>query len=331
MPKVSVIIPAYNAAAYIRKAVVSALEQTLTDIEILVVDDGSGDDTSAIVERVAAEDSRVRLHRFPTNRGVSTARNAAIDQARGEWVALLDADDAFAPDRLDRMIAAATAAGVDQVADNHTTVREGASVAYTIFPLRGPESFFVTALDFARSAEFGKSGTMAALQPVFRKSVLDKHGLRYREDMVAGEDYNFQMRCLAVMGGILVLRAPGYIRHLRQGSQRTVWNEEHFRMLQRSLKELIEIFRNDPAMCDLLVKRQQQLKRLARVLAIFVPARRLHMAVAARAAVRDIGILPNFLWYGFSLASYRLRMKLIARRGGSDLASLPPERELAAR
>src|SRR5579875_23336 len=97
MAKVSVIMPAFNAARSVAWAISSALEQTVADIEVLVIDDASTDLTAAVVEEIAARDPRVRLIRNPVNGGPGVARNFGLDAARGEWVALLDADDAFLP------------------------------------------------------------------------------------------------------------------------------------------------------------------------------------------------------------------------------------------
>jgi Glycosyltransferases involved in cell wall biogenesis len=100
---VSVIIPAYNAAAAIAETIASAQEQTYQDLEILVVDDGSTDDTAAIVEEIAARDTRVRLLR-QSNQGVASARNFAIRESRGSLLAPLDADDLWHPEKIARQI-----------------------------------------------------------------------------------------------------------------------------------------------------------------------------------------------------------------------------------
>lgn len=97
-PLVSVVIPAYNRADTVGRAVDSALAQTLEDIEVLVVDDGSTDDTGAVV--AAYDDPRVRLLSHDGNRGRSAARNTGIEAAQGEFVAFLDSDDQWLPGKL---------------------------------------------------------------------------------------------------------------------------------------------------------------------------------------------------------------------------------------
>ena len=103
MIKASIIIPAYNAARYVRAAVDSALAQTHPDIEIIVVDDGSTDDTRRILDPYAA--ARKIEYLQQENKGLSGARNAGIRRAKGEYIALLDADDIFMPDKMEKQIA----------------------------------------------------------------------------------------------------------------------------------------------------------------------------------------------------------------------------------
>lgn len=101
MPKVSVIIPAYNAAAYVCRAVDSVLAQTFPDVELIVVDDGSADATPAVL---AGYGDRLRLF-VQTNRGPATARNRGLREAAGELVAFLDADDWWEPEKLATQVA----------------------------------------------------------------------------------------------------------------------------------------------------------------------------------------------------------------------------------
>ncbi len=102
-PLVSVIVPAYNASRTVAATIDSALGQTVSDLEVIVVDDGSNDDTADVVEAMA--DPRLKLIRQP-NGGAAAARNTGIRHARGTWVALLDSDDVWLPRKLERQLAA---------------------------------------------------------------------------------------------------------------------------------------------------------------------------------------------------------------------------------
>jgi len=105
-PLVSVVMPAYNQAEYLRLAIASALGQTVTDLEVVVIDDGSTDHTRAVCESFG--DPRLR-YRYQENDGTwgLGARNLAMMEARGEWIALLDQDDIWMPDKLARQLDAA--------------------------------------------------------------------------------------------------------------------------------------------------------------------------------------------------------------------------------
>jgi len=105
-PRVSVVVPAYDAERFLEECLESVLAQSFGDFELLVVDDGSRDRTAEIVEGYARRDPRVRLLRHPGggNRGVSRSRELGVADARGGYVAFLDADDAFEPAKLERQV-----------------------------------------------------------------------------------------------------------------------------------------------------------------------------------------------------------------------------------
>lgn len=101
MPKVSVIIPAYNAITYLPETLESALKQTFKDFEIIIVNDGSTDETEQWVSQI--KDPRVRLI-SQKNQGLSGARNTGITNAQAEHIAILDADDLWEPDKLEKQV-----------------------------------------------------------------------------------------------------------------------------------------------------------------------------------------------------------------------------------
>jgi glycosyltransferase involved in cell wall biosynthesis len=114
VPQVSVVIPVHNRETLIGRAIDSVLRQTYTDFELLVVDDGSTDGTVARVQAQTG-DPRLRLLRHTTNRGAAAARNTAIMAARGEFIAFLDSDDEWLPDKLERQVACLASAPPDML------------------------------------------------------------------------------------------------------------------------------------------------------------------------------------------------------------------------
>ena len=114
MPKISIIIPVYNVIEYLPQTVASAIAQTERDIEIILVDDGSTDGSGALCDEFARSDSRIRvIHK--ENGGLSSARNAGVGIARGDYILLLDGDDRLHPSAVARTIAVAEQTGADFV------------------------------------------------------------------------------------------------------------------------------------------------------------------------------------------------------------------------
>lgn len=179
-PEITVAMPAYNAAAYLREAMDSILAQTFEDIELLVVDDGSTDVTLAIANEAAKSDSRVRIERLPDNRGRATARNMALGRARGRYLAWMDADDIALPRRLELQHACLEAqpdmhicgAGVEYF---------GYSQAVELFPQQ-PEAVRAAAL-FGAPVPNGCA--------LLRLDAVRKFGLRYDAALVRAEDMAF--------------------------------------------------------------------------------------------------------------------------------------------
>ena len=114
-PLVSVVIPAYNAARFIERTLKSALRQTYRNLQILVIDDGSTDDTRSVAEAVIANDDRVRIISVP-NGGVAKARNIGIAESTGGFVAFLDADDLWHPRKIELQLSTLLASSDDRAA-----------------------------------------------------------------------------------------------------------------------------------------------------------------------------------------------------------------------
>ncbi|MCC8359555.1 glycosyltransferase family 2 protein [Salinimicrobium sediminilitoris] len=103
-PMVSVIMPAYNAAAFIAESIRSVQQQSHLEWELLVIDDASKDGTSEVVEALKEKDDRIKLHILPTNQGAGFARNIGIKAATGDFISFLDADDLWKPSKLEKQL-----------------------------------------------------------------------------------------------------------------------------------------------------------------------------------------------------------------------------------
>ena len=214
MPDVSVIIAAYNVAPYIERAVASALAQTGIDVEVVVVDDCSTDNTWTILQGMS--DPRVRVHQLPANGGPSVARNRAIELASGRWLAVLDGDDAFLPGRLQNCLAAAPDA--DVIADNLSIRREADGLTSLMYPpakLTG-ELTLARLINNDRMMQGGWA--FGYLKPIFRAEFLARHGLRYSPDLRIGEDYCLLAEVLGNGARGVLLPDAGYEYTVRAGS-----------------------------------------------------------------------------------------------------------------
>lgn len=123
-PLVSVIMPAYNAASFLREAISSVISQTVTDWELFVIDDCSSDDTPKIISEFALNDSRITLIVNEKNMGVAKTRNRGLALCRGKYVALLDSDDYWKPRMLENMVARAEEMKADIVYCSYELVDE---------------------------------------------------------------------------------------------------------------------------------------------------------------------------------------------------------------
>src|SRR5512138_468588 len=309
-PKVSVIVPAYNAAASLPGALESVLGQSLRSIEVIVADDGSTDDTAAVAAAAADADPRVRLLRADRNRGAAAARNRAMAAARGEWLALLDADDRFLPDRLPRLVALGEARAADIVADNLRLVAPGGAVIGDA--LNPADRIFVeglTAASFVRRNHFLVPGfKLGYLKPLFRRRFVAACGILQSERLRVAEDYHFLLDCLLAGARFVADPLPGYDYRLTPGSlsrRLTVRDLQRLRVVDRRLQRRGAV-RADADLREAL-RRRQWSSELNVHLAGFVAALKAgRMLSAGSIFARHPGLTPFLAFYG--LQSLRKRL-----------------------
>lgn len=268
MPKVSVIIPCFNGQDFVGDAIRSALSQTLHDVEVIVVDDASTDKSKKVIELEAIKDKRVIPLYLERNGGPSVARNHGMAKALGEWIAILDADDLYEPERLKKLTDLGEERKADFVADN-LAVRDFGSKKKAFKAYDFLDSDEIVTLD--RKTFFGKVWLgynhydLGLLKPIMRRSFLTRNKLNYDVRYKIGEDFLlYAMACL--LGAKFVMLGEDlYIYHRRAGSISREGSPS-FQMLADMVDDLV-VEKNellDPFVKRKLINRRNGLIRVVR-------------------------------------------------------------------
>ncbi len=202
MGKVSVIVPMYNAGRYLGACLQALLRQTYTDLEILLIDDGSNDNTVDVARPFCVADARVRLL-CQQNHGVSHARNAGIEQSQGAYLAFVDADDVVAPDFVRVMVEA--------------MAREHAQCAVVGIHSFSEESeiHFGTGADCVRYTENLRELLLASFggymaNKLYAADLIRQHGLRLDETVAISEDMLFNLAYFSLCDAVCWLPGDRY-------------------------------------------------------------------------------------------------------------------------
>lgn len=218
-PRVSVLIPVFNGDGSIQRAIRSCLSQTLSDIEVIVIDDASTDRTAEVVGSLARDDPRIRLVGLGQNAGPGAARTAGLREATGDWVAILDADDQIETTRFSTLIQIAEEDDLDAIADNLALLDPGlGQTVGTAFPLAPGDAVHLTPERFLENARPGGKVNLGWMQPLVRRDFLIRHAIvwpaiRHAEDLV------FIMRLLLNGARFTLVGDPLYIYTQRRGAE----------------------------------------------------------------------------------------------------------------
>jgi glycosyltransferase involved in cell wall biosynthesis len=190
-PLVTVVIPAFNAESFIGEAIASIRCQTIEDWQLIVVDDGSADQTLSAAREAAGDDRRIRLIRFDRNEGISTASNAGFDAAQGEFIARVDSDDRVLPHRLAAQVAAFMANERLAAAGSNVSVFGDVpdGIAYCA---KGDANIKARLLDGLNTIS---GGTL-----MVRRSFVRKHGIRFDDAARSAEDIGYLASVMAAGG-----------------------------------------------------------------------------------------------------------------------------------
>ena len=191
MPSVSVIVPVYNVEKYLPRCLESLVNQTLEDIEIICVDDGSTDSSPVILDDYASRFPKIKaLH--TENRGVSSARNTALDIAKGDYIGFVDSDDAASPGMFRTLLSCALETDSSIVQCSYDKASRRVDEART-FSVR--EEIVSALMDFTL--------TNAVWDKLYRRDVLD--GVRFSRDLKFAEDFEFNAHAFVRAGRVTVI------------------------------------------------------------------------------------------------------------------------------
>jgi len=215
IPTVSVIMANYRGGATLARALESVLAQTMGNLEIIVSDDASPDDSVSVVTSIMARDERVRLVASPQNGGPARTRNLALARARGQWIAIVDSDDIVHPERLERLLAAAEHFKADIVADDLLHFHEDGSPP-TLLLADHDTPFPVSAEAWVTAGMDGKLPALGYLKPLISAEALGL--LRYDETLRIGEDYDLLLHTLLAGASMWIVPEPWYLYRRHSGS-----------------------------------------------------------------------------------------------------------------
>ncbi len=230
MPKISVVMPAYNAEKYIAEAIESILAQTYKDFEFIIINDGSTDKTEEII--LSYNDERIVYLKNEKNMGIVHTLNRGLDIAKGEYIARMDADDISLSQRLEKQL---------KYMEKHKSIAV-LGTSFTIFG-DGIKSYpFIFSFNHKRAkAELFFNSSLGHPSVIIKKSVLDNNSLRYEEEYKGLEDFVLWWR-IAKHGNVASLKQPllKYRKHKKQITSSRDFTFEH--KFKKFLLERVNVF-----------------------------------------------------------------------------------------
>lgn len=222
---ISVIVPIYNVEAFVEQAVDSVLSQTLSDWELILVDDGSTDGSGRLCDAYAARDGRIRVvHK--SNGGLSDARNAGLDVARGEWISFLDGDDRLAPEALRLMMDAALRTRAEVVSADFYASADASEAPQGLKPRY--EAATVSGREAVSRMLYQQGPNHSAWGKIYARGLW--RNLRFRRGTWY-EDLDVFYRVLLRSRGVALLPDRLYLYRLHAGSFTQRWSERRLDVL----------------------------------------------------------------------------------------------------
>lgn len=208
-PCISVIVPVYNVEVCLPECINSILAQTFTDIELVLVDDGSPDGSGIICDNYAKKDNRVKVF-HQTNGGSSCARNYGLDVAKGEWIVFVDSDDYVGPDYLKELYGAVTP-DVDLVISFLSHIKENGKSIPHDFRMTKNKTYYTNSIFQKMQKEWHLEKHCHPVSKLFKRKVVEESHVRFLTGVRFAEDYLFLFSFLNVIrNGVCIVPSSNY-------------------------------------------------------------------------------------------------------------------------
>ena len=245
MPTISVIVPVYNVEKYLCCCVDSILAQTFTDIEVLLVDDGSTDGSGAICDEYAQKDSRVRVF-HKANGGVSSARNLGLDEATGKFFLLCDSDDVIHPQLLSMAVSEIDQNELDCLIYGYSCVDEEKTFEEVRKEIRKKETVeLMNREQVFREILRGQRFRMLACNKLYRAELWES--IRYPVGRKYGDDTSVTYRLMDLCQKVGYVETPYYYYRMRTGSAlHSTLSEKNLQLFDAYNEMLVYFEKNHP-------------------------------------------------------------------------------------
>jgi glycosyltransferase involved in cell wall biosynthesis len=284
--KVSVIIPVYNAEKYISQCIDSLLNQTLTDCEFIFVNDGSKDNSGAIINEYKVNDNRIKLVNQP-NQGVSVARNAGLQVAAGEYIGFVDADDYVERDMFETLYVKAKEKNCDVVVSNYESYIKECRTTINL-PFNKNITLNREYIESRILPNFLKADNLNAIwNKIYKKKLIVDKNVRFPEGVPLGEDALFNITFFSYATNVCFLNYSGY--HYLENEGSATRDFKHTDYFQR----VIDVFNTEIPEINNVIKDMNLIKSLK---AIKLINNVMSMVYIYLAPIKSLGIKKRYIF-----------------------------------
>lgn len=235
MPKVSVIIPIYNTEKYLRKCLDSVCNQTLSDIEIICVNDCSTDNSLEILGEYASKDKRIKLINFEENKGAATARNTAIERAQGEYIGFVDSDDFIDLDFYEKLYNRAKESDVEVVKGK-----------LYLIDLKTNKIYLEDWIDINDNVRKNKANFYFTFTTaIYKRNFINEHNVRFLDGLIHFEDPYFTIKINLYTKNVEIIdSAKYYYVNNPESSSRKNISLEHAQSIVKGADIVVDLLNN---------------------------------------------------------------------------------------